>query len=200
MTLNHQPSDVGSGDSSPRLAATETPVLASQHVFQSTPQHGERPNGLYNESMSDAIPSPDQKRWGALIAEWKWIAAMLAPFGFGLALYLIPATKGELESIKSDGAAKLELANAKTAGELRAVDARLSALQTTITDTKSDVKEMRGDLKELLKRSDPRQYDPPQIVAASPAAPPENPPPSRRVKKKSVQPVAAKPASGFRLW
>jgi hypothetical protein len=156
------------------------------------------------------IPSTDQKRWKTVVSEWKFIAAILAPFGVAIALYFIPATKGELEGVKTDTAAKLELAKANTAGSLQAITAKVDALQSTITDTKSDVKEMRGDLKELLKRSEPRQveYRPEPVKTASPAATdrqddrPPPPPTSRKIVKK--KPIVVKPAaastSGFRLW
>jgi hypothetical protein len=193
MTLSTS-GEVAGATQQPHLAAAEETALASQRV-----------NGLYNEDAVESIPSSDQKGWSAIVAEWRFVAAILAPFGLAIALYFIPATKGELDNVRADAASHLELVKANTSGQFQAVSVRIDALQNTLSDTKTDVKEMRGDLKEILKRlPDPRQYDLHQIVAATPAAKDrQDDPPSLPIVRKSVKkpkPVAVKPASGFRLW
>jgi hypothetical protein len=165
MTI--ETSDVRNRGNDPaRLAAAEDPALASHH---------NKPNGAsYNEAMVESIPSRGHGSWGAVVTEWKWIAAILSPFGLALALYFIPATKGELESVKSDAASRLEIAKAGISGQQEAVKAKIDALQSLITDTRDEVKGIRGDLKAILQRlpdrSDPPAYFPPAPLPAKPPA------------------------------
>ena len=168
MTLT-QTSDAQSGDSPAHLAATESPVLAS-HV-----------NGLYNEGHVESIPHTELKitLWDLVLAEWRTIGMIIAPFALAIAAYMIPASRGDLATVRTEAAANLDLAKAQTNGQLQAITAKVDALQTTIKDTNTDLRETRADIKEVLKRlPDTRQaYDLPQIVASSPAAPPlDNPP------------------------
>ena len=185
-----------SANNGPHLAAAEhekESALASRHM-----------NGLYNEGHAESIPHTELKitLWDLVLAEWRTIGMVAAPFALAIATYMIPASRGELATVRTEAAANLDLAKAQTNGQLQAITAKVDALQTTIKDTNADLRETRADIKKVLERlPDPRQpYDLPQIVAASPAAPLENPSTPRRVKKKAVQPIAAKPSSGFRIW
>ena len=200
MTLT-QTSDAQSGDSPAHLAATESPVLASQHV-----------NGLYNEGHVESIPHTEMKitLWDLVIAEWRTIGMIIAPFALAIAAYMIPASRGELTTVRTEAAANLDLAKAQTSGQLQSVNTKIDALQSSVTETKSGLLVVQSDIKEVLKRlPDPRQL--PVLTAST--APIGNPPQDnlpektyppqklhKAVKKKPVQPVAAKSNSGFRLW
>ena len=70
----------------------------------------------YNETMVENIPSRSAKGWRNVVAEWRWTAAMLGPFGTvliaGLMLYFIPASRGDLDIVRKDMDVKLEIVKA----------------------------------------------------------------------------------------
>jgi hypothetical protein len=150
-----------------------------------------------------------KRNWLQSIADWRVILATLGAPAFCAGLIWIwPTTKSDLNIVRMESSSALKVETTAIAGQIKEtkaelngkIDALAARVDARVDGIEKSQNRLQTGVDELLRRSSPRQYDLPQIVAASPAATPENPQASRKIVKKKPQPVAAKPASGFRLW
>lgn len=143
-----------SANNHPHLSAAEKeiPALAS------------RPNGYYNETMSEAIPPhPYSASMSApvprtalqfLRREWKVLAyiagSIFAPVAAGILLYIIPATKGEQSVLRSDMMAADTLTRTELTGAINTTRAELTgAINTTRAELKGDLNTANAHLEEI---------------------------------------------------
>ncbi len=134
-------------------------------------------------------------------AEWRVLLTVLAPFGVAVALYFIPATKAELETVKTnaessvtlvktDATAAAALLRSEISGELKATKAELKGDINTLTARVNGMQETvihtQNGVDELLRRSAPVQT----TARAEPAEQVRRDPP-RRVPRAAAQTRAA---------
>ena len=129
--------------------------------------------------------------WDLVTSEWRAIFAFLMPILVGGGILLIPASRGQVETVKMEAAANLDVAKTDIQGQIKGVHIELDALKTTVGDMHQDMKEIGRDLKVLLSRSSfARQLD---STPAADAAPASSPPPSPASTEKPKRAVAKRP-------
>jgi hypothetical protein len=185
----------------------ETPPGAS--VIEGTPMPdshitARRANGKAEDFPVDEPPRRQPERepeavkitlWDLVLAEWRTIGMIAAPFVLAIVAVLVPASKGELQTVRTEASSNLDLAKTDIKGQIQVLSGRIDAIQTTTSDTRGDVKELSRDIKRLLERSDP--FRPLQAASAPPAPLPLAPPPaaipakSHQKRQKTIQ--TAKP-------
>ena len=199
MTLT-QTSDAQSGDSPARLAATETPVLASNQFNSHDPStHGFSYNGA--GAMDNPKSSISFVFFEFLKNNWKTLGVALVAAGY----VSFPASTTSVEKVKVEAASELKLAEERTAGKLNVIERSVADLKEASAQRDADlghhIEIVQGGVNEILLRLPERgQPSQAQVTAASPAAPPENPQTPRKIVKKKPQPVAVKPVSGWSLF
>ena len=210
MTLTPASGGCAQGANDERsLAAGEEPPLAIQHT-----------NGLlYNENGGGAIPHTEMKKpkrgWLQAATDWRMIIATLAAPAFCAGLIWIwPTTKNDLNIVRMESSSALRVETTAITGQIRETKADLNGkidvlaarVDARIDGIEKSQNRLQNGVDELLRRSSP-----PVLTAAT--APIGNPPQDispdkiylpqklhKVVKKKPLQPVAAKPNSGFHLW
>ena len=189
MTLA-QPSDAQSGDSPAHLAATETPVLASNQFNSHDPStHGFSYNGA--GAMDNPKSSISFVFFEFLKNNWKTLGVALVAAGY----VSFPASTTSVEKVKVEAASELKLAEERTAGKLNVIERSVADLKEASAQRDADlghhIEIVQGGVNEILLRLPERgQPSQAQVTAAFPAAPTENPQTSRKIVKKKPQPVA----------
>lgn len=182
------------------------PVPARQHI--------DRFSNGYDPEVEEPAPhhypraaeveKPAKSWWDLVTSEWRAISALIMPLLVGGGILLIPASKSQVDAVKIEAAANLEVAKTDIQGQVKGVHIEVDNLKSTVVDLRGDVKEIGRDLKVLLSRSQtPQQADAAPVDASPPVSPAPNPSQTIPPKKspKTVKRVE-KPAqsSSLPLW
>ena len=174
----------------PPVASTGVdPVMTTTQAYQYT-----------NGELKPPIPRTVLQ---FLKGEWRvlaWIfGAIFAPFGAYLALSYIPATKAELEIVRSDNAAAVALVRSDITGELKATKAELNgAISTTRAELRGEISTANAKLDEILhavrqpqqQAQQPLQVQTVQAGAAAPLSSQKRPRPSAAAKPEQTGPLS----------